>query len=53
MVLNKCSMERGLAHGEIYKTEIVDLSVMQIGSRKKYKLGEVCIEMIFITFNCS
>lgn len=25
MVINKCAMERGLAHGQIYKTEFVDL----------------------------
>lgn len=40
MILNKCSMERGLAHGEIYKTEIVDLAVMQGGNKMKYSLGE-------------
>ncbi|XP_047488694.1 DNA-directed RNA polymerase I subunit RPA2-like [Penaeus chinensis] len=32
MVLNKCSMERGLAHGQIYKTEVVDL-VQRQGKR--------------------
>ncbi|XP_042229280.1 DNA-directed RNA polymerase I subunit RPA2-like isoform X2 [Homarus americanus] len=29
MVLNKCSMERGLGHGQIYKTEFIDLSMLQ------------------------
>ncbi|XP_068242605.1 DNA-directed RNA polymerase I subunit RPA2 [Palaemon carinicauda] len=26
MVINKCSMERGLGHGQIYKSEFIDLS---------------------------
>lgn len=34
MVLNKCSMERGLAHGQIYKTEVVDLTQQQQGKRQ-------------------
>lgn len=29
MVLNKCSMERGLGHGQIYKTEFVDLTLLK------------------------
>ncbi|XP_024524228.1 DNA-directed RNA polymerase I subunit 2 [Selaginella moellendorffii] len=29
MIMNKSSMERGLAHGQIYKTEHVDLSLLQ------------------------
>ncbi|KAK8390469.1 hypothetical protein O3P69_010273 [Scylla paramamosain] len=40
MVLNKCSMERGLAHGQIYKTEIVDLTLLEGLSGRKIKLGE-------------
>ncbi|KAK3866677.1 hypothetical protein Pcinc_027812 [Petrolisthes cinctipes] len=35
MVLNKCAMERGLAHGQIYKTEFVDLSKIQAFSKIK------------------
>ncbi|KAK7070087.1 DNA-directed RNA polymerase I subunit RPA2 [Halocaridina rubra] len=27
MVLNKCAMERGLAHGQIYKSEFIDLTL--------------------------
>ncbi|XP_045611530.1 DNA-directed RNA polymerase I subunit RPA2 isoform X2 [Procambarus clarkii] len=33
MVLNKCAMERGLAHGQIYKTECVDLTLLAGKSR--------------------
>ncbi|MPC88634.1 DNA-directed RNA polymerase I subunit RPA2 [Portunus trituberculatus] len=41
MVLNKCSMERGLAHGQIYKTEVVDLTLQEGISGRKQKLAEV------------
>ena len=41
MVLNKCAMERGLAHGQIYKTEIVDLSLLEGYSGKKMHMNEV------------
>ncbi|XP_053642694.2 DNA-directed RNA polymerase I subunit RPA2 isoform X1 [Cherax quadricarinatus] len=39
MVLNKCSMERGLGHGQIYKTEFVDLTLLQ--ERLKVNPNEV------------
>ncbi|KAG0723413.1 DNA-directed RNA polymerase I subunit RPA2 [Chionoecetes opilio] len=40
MVLNKCAMERGLAHGQIYKTEIVDLSALEGGKGRKRSVAE-------------
>lgn len=40
MVLNKCSMERGLGHGQIYKTEFVDLTLLKGKTRESS--SEVC-----------
>ncbi|CAL4133379.1 unnamed protein product, partial [Meganyctiphanes norvegica] len=43
MVINKCAMERGLAHGQVYKSEFVDLSMLQ---GKKFR-GSVQVTHIF------
>lgn len=54
MVLNKCSMERGLAHGQIYKTEVVDLTLRESQAGKKLKLGEVShLKVLDIFFHAS
>ena len=52
MVLNKCSMERGLAHGQIYKTEIVDLTLLEGLSGRKIHVGEVsCQKVVGVFFH--
>lgn len=47
MVLNKCSMERGLAHGQIYKTEVVDLTQQQQGKRQAIEVWEKLLQIRF------
>ncbi|KAB7494168.1 DNA-directed RNA polymerase I subunit RPA2 [Armadillidium nasatum] len=39
MVINKCAMERGLGHGQVYKSEFVDLTVSK--GRGKFSVAEV------------
>ncbi|XP_076031533.1 RNA polymerase I subunit Rpl135 [Oratosquilla oratoria] len=35
MVINKCSMERGLGHGQVYKTEFIDLTPTSRGFKNE------------------
>ncbi|RXG54467.1 DNA-directed RNA polymerase I subunit RPA2 [Armadillidium vulgare] len=39
MVINKCAMERGLGHGQVYKSEFVDLTVSR--GRGRFSVSEV------------
>ena len=57
MILNKSSVERGLSHAYVYKTEMVDLreekgkkSVLEPephDARSRVRGGRVCVEGVF------